>query len=112
LLTKPRAPLEESRKWGIYNMTNLLFKTYFKVSTVGLTVASKMLIFPLQINSVGLTKNLLRAISASSADLPPPEVFPKSHIVTFEYYVGVIHFLDENYAEVLPSAVSVDYYRD
>lgn len=26
-----RAPLEESRKWGIYNTTNLLFKTYFKV---------------------------------------------------------------------------------
>lgn len=28
------------------------------------------------------------------------EVFPKSHIVTFKYYVGLIHFLDENYAEV------------
>ncbi|OQD64446.1 hypothetical protein PENPOL_c007G10473 [Penicillium polonicum] len=81
LCLSDRAPLEESRKWGIYNMTNLLFKTYFKI------------------NSVGLTKNLLRAIKASSADLPPPEVFPKSHIVTFEYYVGVIHFLDENYAE-------------
>ncbi|GAB1216411.1 COP9 signalosome (CSN) subunit [Aspergillus terreus] len=26
-----RAPIEESRKWGVYNMTNLLFKTYFKV---------------------------------------------------------------------------------
>ncbi|CAG8892052.1 unnamed protein product [Penicillium nalgiovense] len=81
LCLSDRAPLEESRKWGIYNMTNLLFKTYFKI------------------NSVGLTKNLLRAISASSTDLPPPEVFPKSHIVTFEYYVGVIHFLDENYTE-------------
>ena len=28
------------------------------------------------------------------------EAFPKSHIVTFEYYVGLIHFLDENYSEV------------
>jgi hypothetical protein len=28
------------------------------------------------------------------------EAFPKSHIVTFKYYIGVIHFLDENYAEV------------
>ena len=27
-----RAPLEESRKWGLYYITNLLFKTYFKVS--------------------------------------------------------------------------------
>jgi hypothetical protein len=49
---------------------------------------------------VGLSKNLLRALSASSADLPELEAFPKSHIVTFKYYVGVIHFLDENYREV------------
>ena len=26
-----RAPMEESRKWGLYHTTNLLFKTYFKV---------------------------------------------------------------------------------
>ncbi|KAJ5308772.1 hypothetical protein N7508_004151 [Penicillium antarcticum] len=45
LCLSDRAPIEESRKWGIYQMTNLLFKTYFK------------------------------------------------------YYVGVIHFLDENYVE-------------
>lgn len=54
----------------------------------------------IQINSVGLTKNLIRAIKAQSDDLPPLDAFPKSHIVTFEYYLGVIHFLDENYAEV------------
>ncbi|KAJ5545756.1 PCI/PINT associated module [Penicillium frequentans] len=76
-----RAPIEDSRKWGIYNITSLLFKTYFKI------------------NSVGLTKNLLRAINAQSHELPPLESFPKSHIVTFEYYIGVIHFLDENYTE-------------
>lgn len=28
------------------------------------------------------------------------EAFPKSHVVTFRYYVGVIHFLDEEYAKV------------
>ncbi|CAI7633035.1 unnamed protein product [Penicillium pancosmium] len=81
LCLSDRAPIEESRKWGIYNTTNLLFKTYFKI------------------NSVGLTKNLIRAIKAQSDDLPPLDAFPKSHIVTFEYYLGVIHFLDENYAE-------------
>jgi hypothetical protein len=53
-----------------------------------------------QINSVGLTKNLLRAIKAQSHELPPLEAFPKSHIVTFEYYLGVIHFLDEQYTQV------------
>lgn len=26
-----RASIEDSRKWGIYNTTNLMFKTYFKV---------------------------------------------------------------------------------
>lgn len=31
LIEKYRAPIEESRKWGIYETTNLLFKTYFKV---------------------------------------------------------------------------------
>ncbi|KAE8149666.1 hypothetical protein BDV25DRAFT_155913 [Aspergillus avenaceus] len=81
LCLSDRAPIEESRKWGVYNTTNLLFKTYFKL------------------NSVGLSKNLLRALNASSADLPDLEAFPKSDIVTFKYYIGVIHFLDENYAE-------------
>ncbi|KAF7713808.1 COP9 signalosome complex subunit 12 [Penicillium ucsense] len=79
LCLSDRAPIEESRKWGIYETTNLLFKTYFKI------------------NSVGLTKNLLRAINAQSHELPSLDAFPKSHIVTFEYYLGVIHFLDEQY---------------
>ncbi|KAJ5245981.1 hypothetical protein N7468_000964 [Penicillium chermesinum] len=74
-----RAPRGTSRKWGVYETTNLLFKTYFKI------------------NSVSLTKNLLRALEAQSHDIPPLEEFPKSQVVTFEYYVGVIHFLDENY---------------
>ncbi|KAF3394408.1 Protein CSN12 [Penicillium rolfsii] len=81
LCLSDRAPIEESRKWGIYETTNLLFKTYFKI------------------NSVGLTKNLLRAINAQSHELPPLDAFPKSHIVTFEYYLGVIHFLDEQYTQ-------------
>ncbi|RAL17575.1 protein csn12 [Aspergillus homomorphus CBS 101889] len=76
-----RSPIEDSRKWGIYDTTNLLFKTYFKL------------------NTVGLSKNLLRALNAQSADLPDLSAFPKSHTVTFKYYIGVIHFLDENYAE-------------
>lgn len=32
LCLSDRAALEESRKWGIYNITNLLFKIYFKVN--------------------------------------------------------------------------------
>ncbi|KAL8945612.1 MAG: hypothetical protein Q9222_007870, partial [Ikaeria aurantiellina] len=79
LCISDRAPLEESRKWGLYYTTNLLFKTYFKL------------------NSISLSKNILRALQASKTDMPPQSSFPKSHIVTFQYYVGVIHFLDEEY---------------
>ncbi|KKA25012.1 hypothetical protein T310_0877 [Rasamsonia emersonii CBS 393.64] len=44
-------------------------------------------------------RNVLRALDASSGDIPDFDAFPKSHIVTFKYYVGVICFLEENYAE-------------
>ena len=76
-----RSDLAESRKWAIYSTTNLLFKTYFKL------------------NSISLTKNVLRALAAAEADLPPLQLFPKSHRCTFKYYRGVIDFLSENYAE-------------
>ncbi|KAI9794018.1 MAG: COP9 signalosome (CSN) subunit [Peltula sp. TS41687] len=81
LCISDRAPLEESRKWGIYYTTNLLFKTYFRL------------------NSISLSKNIIRALTASQTDMPPLEGFPKSHIVTFKYYVGVIHFLEEEYVK-------------
>ena len=32
--------------------------------------------------------------------MPVLEAFPKSHIVTFKYYVGVIFFLEEDYKQV------------
>lgn len=76
-----RSELTESRKWGIYSTTNLLFKTYFKL------------------NSIALTKNVLRALEATGGDLPPLELFPKSQRCTFKYYRGVIDFLQENYSD-------------
>lgn len=81
LCLSDRAPLDDSRKWGIYYIINLLFKTYFKL------------------NSVSLSKNILRALQAGRFDMPPLHAFPKSHQVTFKYYVGVILFLEENYAD-------------
>ena len=82
MLNVYRAPLEDSKKWGIYYTTNLLLKTYFKL------------------NSISLSKNLLRALYATSADLPPLDSFPRSHVVTFKYYVGIISFLEEDYIKV------------
>jgi len=85
-----RAEIGESRKWGIYNIINLLFKTYFKL------------------NSISLSKNILKAIQAYRGDMPTLDKFPVGHQVTFKYYIGVIYFLDENYAEV---GLSKSYYR-
>jgi COP9 signalosome complex subunit 12 len=76
-----RAPLETSRKWGIYYIINLLFKTYFKL------------------RSPSLSKTILKAISAYQGDMPPLGAFPKSQQVTFLYYAGVLAFLEENYVE-------------
>ena len=68
----------------------------------------RVLIFSLQLNRIGLSKSILRAIEAGSKDLPPIESFPKSHIVTFKYYLGVILFLEEDYIRVCPlSRISV-----
>ncbi|KAJ1327912.1 COP9 signalosome complex subunit 12 [Microdochium nivale] len=76
-----RAPLEESRKWGIYYAINLLFKTFFRL------------------NNASLCKGVLKALSATSRDMPSIEKFPKSQQVTFKYYEGVLAFLEENYVK-------------
>lgn len=61
----------------------------------------------LQLNSISLSKNIIRALDASRVDMPPLDGFPKSHIVTFKYYVGVTLFLEESYALVpIPPVVS------
>ncbi|SPO27612.1 probable Protein CSN12 homolog [Ustilago trichophora] len=69
--------LEESRKWGTYEIVGLVFKTYFRLK------------------SVSLCRNILRAINA--AVLPELGTFPRSQQVTFRYYVGVLAFLNEEY---------------
>ncbi|CAK7266960.1 COP9 signalosome (CSN) subunit [Sporothrix epigloea] len=84
LCLSDRTPdLTKSRKWGIYALANLLFKTYFKL------------------NSATLSRNILRAIAAAyKGDMPGLDQFPKSQRVTFKYYEGVMYFLEENYEEV------------
>lgn len=79
-----RAPLEESRKWGIYYIINLLFKTYFRL------------------NQASLSRNILKNLRANERDMPQLNQFPKSQQVTFKYYEGVLFFLEENYVEVHP----------
>lgn len=76
-----RAPLEDSRKWGIYYIINLLFKTYFRL------------------NQASLSRNILKNLRANERDMPSLNQFPKSQQVTFKYYEGVLFFLEENYIE-------------
>ncbi|KAF7561947.1 hypothetical protein G7046_g2196 [Stylonectria norvegica] len=83
LCLNDRAPLEESRKWGIYFVINLLFKTYFKL------------------NSASLSRTILKTLAVynKKGDMPPLEMFPKSQRVTYKYFEGVLFFLEENYLE-------------
>lgn len=74
-----RSPIEDSRKWALYNITNALFRTYSRL------------------NNVSLSKNILKSLRALN-DLPDLSLFPKSHRVTFHFYVGRISFLEEDYA--------------
>ena len=72
--------MEESRKWALYYVATLLFKTHFKL------------------NHIALSKNILRSLKASSSDMPPLSKYPMAHQVPFMYYCGVIHFVEEDYA--------------
>ena len=53
----------------------------------------------LQLNNVPLSKNVVRAIDAQK-ELPEFRLFPAAHRVTYKYYVGVLSFLQEDYAKV------------
>ncbi|KAJ6192936.1 hypothetical protein J3E72DRAFT_398755 [Bipolaris maydis] len=72
--------MSESRKWGVYCIANLQFKTYFKLK------------------AISLSKNVVRSIEAQS-DLPTFELYPRAHRVTYKYYLGVLSFLQEDYAK-------------
>ncbi|EPQ59050.1 hypothetical protein GLOTRDRAFT_34717 [Gloeophyllum trabeum ATCC 11539] len=79
-VTDRSSPLAESRKWGIYYVVGLVLKTYFRVKRIS------------------LAKPILRALRANT-DIPPLSAYPRSHQVTYRYYVGMLHFLDEDYAQ-------------
>ena len=73
--------LEHSRKWGVYAITNLLFKTYFTLKTTN------------------LCGNVLKAIGA--CNVPDIDAFPMADRVTFAYYQGILAFVDESYSDVI-----------
>ncbi|KAI8642833.1 hypothetical protein BD408DRAFT_173395 [Parasitella parasitica] len=62
-----RTPIETSKQQGIFHITNLVFKVYFKL------------------NSVKMCQTFISNISQSALDL---ELFPISQQVTYKYYTG------------------------
>ncbi|OQO01957.1 hypothetical protein B0A48_12430 [Cryoendolithus antarcticus] len=76
-----RSPLADSRKWALYPLTNTLFALYFRL------------------HSHSLCHHILRTLATYTArnDLPPLNLFPKAHQITFLYYTGALRFLDEDY---------------
>ncbi|KAI0080873.1 hypothetical protein K474DRAFT_1682360 [Panus rudis PR-1116 ss-1] len=79
-ITDRASPYAESRRWGIYYVVGLILKCYFRVKRIS------------------LSKNILRAIEANP-DLPPLSAYPRSHQVTYRYYIGMINFLNEDFAK-------------
>ncbi|KAF2868695.1 hypothetical protein BDV95DRAFT_579069 [Massariosphaeria phaeospora] len=68
----------DSRKWAVYCVANLQFRTYFKLK------------------AISLSKNVVKSIGAQG-DLPPFSRYPLGHQVTYKYYTGVLSFLQEDY---------------
>jgi len=51
-----------------------------------------------RIKRISLSKNILRALEANN-DIPPLAAFPRSHQVTHRYYIGMLSFLNEEFAK-------------
>ncbi|KAH8096699.1 hypothetical protein BXZ70DRAFT_330493 [Cristinia sonorae] len=79
-VTDRMSPKAESRKWGVYYVVGLILKSYFRVKRIS------------------LAKNILRAIDANP-DIPPLDQYPRSHQVTYRYYIGMLSFLNEDLAK-------------
>jgi len=72
-----RAGEDVTKRWGMLNLVNQLFKIYFKV------------------NKLHLCKPLIRAVESSALK----DRFSKSQLVTYRYYVGRKYMFDNNFKE-------------
>ncbi|CAE1304342.1 PCI domain-containing protein 2,PCI domain-containing protein 2 homolog [Acanthosepion pharaonis] len=70
-----RAATEDSKKWGMLNLVNQLFKIYFKI------------------NKLHLCKPLIRAIDSS----PLKDRFSLSQLVTYRFFVGRKAMFDSDF---------------
>ncbi len=98
-------------------MVGLILKCYFKVYLSWHYPHTPPLI-NIQVKRISLSKNILRAIDANP-DIPPLSQYPRSHQVrhsrsmwmcidlssqvTYRYYIGMLSFLNEDFAKVCPN---------
>ncbi|KAF9057815.1 hypothetical protein BJ165DRAFT_1398019 [Panaeolus papilionaceus] len=79
-VTDRTSPPDQSRKWGVYYVVGLILKCYFRIKRIS------------------LSKNILRALDANT-DIPRLQLYPRSHQVMYRYYIGMISFLNEEFAK-------------
>jgi hypothetical protein len=72
-----KSAIEVTKRWGILNIVNQLFKIYF------------------QVNKLHLCKPLIRAIESSVLK----DRYPKAQQVTYKYYVGRKYMFDNSFKE-------------
>ncbi|KAH7887316.1 hypothetical protein F5I97DRAFT_1859517 [Phlebopus sp. FC_14] len=85
------SPPDQSRKWGIYYVVGLVMKCYFRVKRIS------------------LSKNILRALDANQ-DIPPLSAYPRSHQVTYRYYLGMLSFLNEDFTKAEQELTAAFYH--
>ncbi|XP_064614953.1 PCI domain-containing protein 2-like [Liolophura sinensis] len=73
-----RSAMEDTKKWGMLNLVNQLFKIYFKI------------------NKLHLCKPLIRAIDMSQSDKDRFS-FSLSQLITYRYYVGRKAMFDSDF---------------
>lgn len=67
IMLADRSPIETSKRQGIFHITNLAFKVYFKL------------------DSVRMCQTFISNINSGGLDL---DMFPISQQVTYKYYIG------------------------
>jgi hypothetical protein len=71
------------------------FLLYSKLTSRFVCTSKRFSYIVMQLRTINLCRNSLRAIQA--AELPPLEQYPKSHIVSYRFFLGFYHFWHEDY---------------
>ncbi|KAI8994855.1 hypothetical protein BDB01DRAFT_753805 [Pilobolus umbonatus] len=79
IMLADRSPIEVSKRQGLFHITNLAFKMYFRL------------------NTIKLCQTFISNIGKGNVEL---EMFPMSQQVTYQYYLGRYYLLDGDFPKV------------